>query len=117
MVKTQALVTSVTLQQVSSQPRPLPDLVTGCQPPPGLAPEVRVALATEALEDRGPGLRSLHGQTEVILSDAALGGVAPLLGVVTLQTRARPHTQLPRAPVFIFCVMLCGVQRLGSTKR
>ena len=117
MVKTQALVTSVTLQQVSSQPRPLPDLVTGCQPPPGLDPKDRVALATEALEDRGPGLRSLHGQTEVILSDATLGGVAPLLGVVTLQTRARPHTQLPRAPVFIFCIMICGVQRLGSNNK
>ena len=104
MVKTQALVTELTPQQISSQPRPLSDLVAGRYPQPSLTPEARLSLATEALEDGGPGLWSLHGQTEVILSDAALGGVAPLLGVVTLQTRARPNTQLSWAPVCLYSV-------------
>ena len=60
--------------------------------------EASLALAAEVLDDGGPGLRFRHGQTEVVLPDPALGGVAPLLGVVTLHARARPHAQLSGTP-------------------
>ena len=96
VVQTQSL--ALVTQQGSPEPGPLPHTLAWCQPPPALALQVSFALAAQVLEDGGPGLGCRHGQTEVILSDPALGGVAPLLGVVTLQTRARPHTQLSGAP-------------------
>ena len=97
VVQTQSL-TLVAPQHGSPEPSPVLHTLAWCQPPPPLALQVSLALAAQVLEDGGPGLGCRHGQTEVILSDPALGGVAPLLGVVTLQTRARPHTQLSGTP-------------------
>ena len=96
VVQTQSL--ALVAQQGSPEPGPVPHTLAWCQPPPPLALQASLALAAQVLEDGGPGLGSRHGQTEVILSDPAPGGVAPLLGVVALQTRARPHTQLSGAP-------------------
>ena len=97
VVQTQR-VALVTPQQGSPEPGPLPHTLAWCQPPPHLVLQVSLVLAAQVLDDGGPGLWSRHGQTEVILPDPALGCVAPLLGVVTLQARARPHTQLSGAP-------------------
>ena len=97
VVQTQVL-TVLTPQLGSSQPCSLPDSLAWSQPPPSLALEASLALATEVLDDGGPSLGFRHGQTEVILSDPALGGVAPLLGVITLHARARPHAQLSGTP-------------------
>ena len=103
VVQTQSL-TALTPQLGSSQPRSLPDSLAWSQPPPSLALEASLALAAEVLDDGGTSLGFRHGQTEVVLPDPALRGVAPLLGVVTLKTRARPNTQLTWAPVCLYSV-------------
>ena len=83
VVQTQSLAL-VAPQQGSPEPSPVPHPLAWCQPPPPLTLQASLTLAAQVLEDGGPGLGSRHGQTEVILSDPAPGGVAPLLGVVTL---------------------------------
>ena len=91
VVQTQVLVLS-TPQQGAPQPRPLSDTLGGYHPPPDLTLQTILAPATQVLDDGGSLLWSCQCQTEVILSDPPLLGVAPLLGVVTLHAWTCPHT-------------------------
>ena len=92
VVQTEAAV--LTPVQLPPQPRPLLDLPAGSHPPPGLQPQLVLPPATEVLSDCSAGPRLAECHAEVVLLQAALCSVSPVLRVVGLQAGPGAQAQL-----------------------
>ena len=82
--------------ELARQLGPLHHLPVGLDPSPALEVQLVLLLATEILGDGGPHADLAEAHTEVVLLEAALGCVAPVLGGLGLQAGTSAQAEVSR---------------------
>ena len=82
--------------ELTPQLVPLLDLLAGPYPPPALHVKLLLSPPAEVLDDGRPRPEAGEADAEVVLLEATLGGVSPVLGVVGLEAGAGAQAELSR---------------------